>query len=70
MLQWYAVEQAPALNFGKVIPAPFLSDTPWAHPLSCFGVNQGRAFEVNLQIILTYHILFCPAEVSTQSGFR
>lgn len=70
MLEWYAVEQAPALSFGKVIPAPFLSDTPWAHPLSCFGVDQGCAFEVDLQFILTYHVLFYPAEVRTQSGFR
>lgn len=62
MLEWYAVEQAPALSFGKVIPALFLSDTPWAHPFSCFGVDQGRAFEVNLQIILTYYIIFCPTE--------
>lgn len=70
MLEWYAVEQAPAFSFGKVIAALFLSDTPWAHPLSCFGVGQGRAFEVNLQFILTYHVLFYQAEVNTQSGFR
>lgn len=70
MLEWHAVEQAPALSFGKVIAALFLSDTPWAHPLSCFGVGQGCAFEVNLHFILTCHVLFYPAEASTQSGFR
>jgi len=64
------VELAPALSLGKVTPAPFPSATPRAHPHSCFGVDQGHAFGVNLQIVLTYHVLVYAAVVSRQSGCR
>lgn len=51
VLEWYAAEQAPALSLGKVTPAPFPRASPRAPPH--FGVDQGHAFGVNLQIILT-----------------